>query len=316
MKDRPTDHRKHEPSAGTQVVATVPVRSPNGHIAHPIGSVGVVAYSPGERGGSYRIRFVDGFEAKMDRDQFVGLAQYKQASIHDADGEPATHQLFDRVIYQCIVGSRAFGLDHEDSDTDRRGIYLPPAELHWSLNGVPEQLERDATQECYWELQKFIVLALKGSPNILECLYTPIVEHATPLAIELLDMRDAFVSKLVFQTYCGCVTSGFKRIQVGSHDRGGIRWKHAMHLIRLLLSGIHILREGGVSVHVGSHCERLMAIRAGEVPWSAVEEWRSQLQAEFAQVFAATSLPDRPDYERANQFLIRARRAALGGSLP
>ncbi|MEZ4727824.1 MAG: nucleotidyltransferase domain-containing protein [Caldilineaceae bacterium] len=40
-----------------------------------------------------------------------------------------------------MVGSRAYGLAHEESDTDRRGVYLPPADLHWSLYGVPEQLE-------------------------------------------------------------------------------------------------------------------------------------------------------------------------------
>ena len=45
------------------------------------------------------------------------------------------------------------------SDIDRRGIYLPPADLHWSLYGVPEQLENDDTQEAYWEVQKFLVLA-------------------------------------------------------------------------------------------------------------------------------------------------------------
>jgi hypothetical protein len=49
------------------------------------------------------------------------------------------YQLFDYVIYRCVVGSKAFGLDDENSDTDRRGIYLPPAEVHWSMFGVPEQ---------------------------------------------------------------------------------------------------------------------------------------------------------------------------------
>lgn len=65
------------------------------------------------------------------------------------------------VIYRCVVGSRAYGLAGTDSDTDRRGIYLPPAEWHWSLEGVPEQLERYETQETYWDLRKFLTLALK-----------------------------------------------------------------------------------------------------------------------------------------------------------
>jgi hypothetical protein len=25
------------------------------------------------------------------------------------------------ILYRCVVGSRPYGLDHDDSDTDRRG---------------------------------------------------------------------------------------------------------------------------------------------------------------------------------------------------
>jgi len=67
------------------------------------------------------------------------------------------------VIFRCVVGSRAYGLDGPGSDTDRRGIYLPPADLHWSLYGVPEQIEDHERQECYWELQK--LGALMDSPR-------------------------------------------------------------------------------------------------------------------------------------------------------
>nr|MBA3969907.1 nucleotidyltransferase domain-containing protein [Gemmatimonadota bacterium] len=78
------------------------------------------------------------------------------------------------------------------------------------LYGVPQQLENDATEEAYCEQQKFLTLALKANPNILECLYSPHVEHATPLAEELLVMRSGFLSKLVYQTYNGYVLSGVR----------------------------------------------------------------------------------------------------------
>jgi hypothetical protein len=73
--------------------------------------------------------------------------------------------LWSFVIYRCIISSRAYGLDEADSDTDRRGIYLPPAELHWSLGGVPEQLEDEAAQVCYWEMQKFINFRRSDTPD-------------------------------------------------------------------------------------------------------------------------------------------------------
>jgi len=195
----------------------------------------------------------------------------------------------------------------------RRGIYLPPADLHWSLYGVPDQLENHDTQEAYWELQKFLTLALKANPNVLECLYTPLVERTTPLADELLRMRSIFLSRMVYQTYNGYVLSQFKKMQADLRIHGQVKWKHVMHLIRLLLSGIRILRDEFVPVRVEEHRTELLAIRRGDVPWKEVEAWRKRLHVEFDAAAGATKLPERPDYERANVFLIEARRSALSG---
>ena len=300
---------------GTQVVALKRVQS-KGQAVHPAGAVGVVVRCPQDRQHAYRVRFVDGFEAALHHDNLVLLAQYKQGTINDSNEVLSTHGLFQRVIYRCVVGSRAFGLETEDSDTDRRGIYLPPADLHWSLYGVPEQLENDDKQEAYWELQKFLIMALKGNPNILECLYTPLVEHVTPLARELLHMRDAFLSRLVYQTYNGYVMSQFKRMPADLRNQGKMKAKHVMHLIRLLLSGIHVLREGFVPVDVGEHREQLLAIASGEMPWDDIEAWRLRLHQKFDRALEETNLPERPDYERANEFLVNARRLALAEELP
>lgn len=228
-----------------------------------------------------------------------------------------THDpLFDRVILRCVIGSRAYGLARDDSDTDRRGVYLPPADLHWSLSGAPQQLQNDATQEVYWEIQKFITLALNANPNILECLYTPLVETATPLAEELLDLKASFLSKLVYRTYSGYVASQFKRMQAGLRNHGQVKWKHVMHLLRLLLSGITVLEEGLVAVDVSDYRDRLIAVRSGSVPWEEADAWRLELIETFEAAYARTALPDRPDYERADRFLIDARRRALQDGLP
>jgi predicted nucleotidyltransferase len=177
-------------------------------------------------------------------------------------------------------------------------------------------LECHETQEAYWEIQKFLVLALKANPNVLECLYTPLVEKTTPLADELLAMRSMFLSRLVYQTYNGYVMSQFKKMQADIRNQGQMKWKHVMHLIRLLISGISVLREGVVPVKVDEHREQLLAIKRGEVPWEETEKWRLALHTEFDKALEATKLPERPDYERANDFLIKARRAAIAEGLP
>lgn len=301
---------------GTQVVTLKNITSANGRTQHPRGSVGVVTKAPVDLGHAYRVRFVDGVEETLKSSELTLLAKFKEGEIGNPKVSAEQADLFERVIFQCVIGSRAYGLADEASDIDRRGCYLPPAELHWSLYSVPEQLECEPTQEAYWELQKFIVLALKANPNVLECLYSPMIEKVTPLGEELLGLRSIFLSQLVYQTYNGYVMSQFRKMQADLRNQGRVKPKHVMHLIRLLISGIHVLREGFVPVRVEEHRSRLLAIKRGEMPWEESEAWRISLHAEFERAVGDSQLPERPDYEQANAFLIKARQAAMRESLP
>jgi hypothetical protein len=74
---------------------------------------------------------------------------------------------------------------------------------------------------------------------------------------------------------------------------------------------VTILEEGFVPVDVGVHRDRLLDIRHGRAEWEDVNAWRLELHRRFDAAFGATSLPDRPDYERANAFMVRARRAMV-----
>jgi len=293
---------------GTQVVSRVEIKGGEGRALHPAGVVGVVTSAPIDHEHAYRVRFPDGYEASLRRHEIVTLRDFQLRGLSETYSVLSEYDLDKHVIYRCVIGSRAYELEHEGSDTDRRGVYLPPAELHWSLYGVPEQLENPANQDCYWELQKFLVMALKANPNVLEVLYSPIVEHATPLAEEMLAMRQVFLSKLVYQTYNGYVLSQFKKLEGDLRNKGAVKWKHVMHLIRLLLAGITVLREGYVPVRVEGYREELLAIRDGKRKWEDVDRWRVALHAEFDAAAIATKLPERPDYAKANAFLIRARR--------
>jgi hypothetical protein len=153
-----------------------------------------------------------------------------------------------------------------------------------------------------------LVLALKANPNILECLNTPLIQYKNEIAEELLTLKYVFLSKLVYQTYNGYVMSQFKKLEQDLRATGSIRWKHAMHLIRLLLQGIDILTTGELIVAIGPQREKLLAIKRGELLWESVNDWRLMLHKEFENAYQTTKLPERPDYDRANRFLLRARR--------
>lgn len=333
----------HQPDnifAGTQVVSLVEVRGTNNSLVHPRGAVGVVTRTPTGDQDQFLVRFPDGFEASLTREKLDVLKHFKDRIGQRSAGDPPAgsgsvpaprssarlsnpgcldtsqagsprpenFDLESLIIYRCVVGSRAYGLDNDESDTDRRGIYLAPAELQWSLYGAPEQFEDNSNQSCYWELQKFLTMALKANPNILECLYSPMVEKVTPLGEELLALREAFLSQMIFQTFNGYAMSQFKKIEQDIRNHGEVKWKHAMHLLRLLLTGAATLRDARVPVRVEAHRERLLAVKRGEMPWAEVDAWRKELHRDFERALAETKLPERPDYEAANRLLIQARR--------
>ena len=62
-------------------------------------------------------------------------------------------------------------------------------------------------------------------------------------------------------------------------------------------------------MRVEAHRDRLLAVKRGELLWAEVDAWRKELHRDFERALAETRLPERPDYEAANRFLVKARRA-------
>jgi predicted nucleotidyltransferase len=224
--------------------------------------------------------------------------------------EPET--LRKHILLRVLAGSRSYGTSIETSDHDYRGVYLPPADLDWSLQGAPEQLEfkADKVEEVYWELGKFLRLALQNNPNILEVLWSPILE-TTPLGDELRTLRGPILSRKVELTYGGYVKSQREQLLRRLRVDGEVKPKHGMHLIRLLHAGAHVLRTGEVMVHVGPHHAELMEIRSGKWSLERITARAEELEAELAEAARTTTLPDQPDTARVETFLLKARRAAL-----
>jgi uncharacterized protein len=292
-------------SAGSQVVLKTAKTVCEGDQVKPAGSVGIVLESPPDNDSPYLVQFTDGETVNA---LFYDLA-LRRREVEDELGE-VTADLLPYVIYRCQVGSKAFGLASESSDDDVRGIFLPPARLHWSLRRLPEQLERDDedSDEVYWEIEKFVRLALKANPSVLETLWTSIVLQTDETADELRSIRGSFLSKHVYKTYSGYVLSQFRRMANAVKSHGTYKAKHAMHLIRLLYSGIAALETGEIRIDVAEHRDELLHIRNDGLPFEEVKRRALELDERFQRAFERTSLPEQPDYARVDDFLIRARR--------
>jgi len=124
-------------SEGTQVVTVKEIIGPNGRTSHPRGSVGVIVRAPRDLDHSYRVRFPDGVEEALKPNELTLLASFKEGEIGDEQITAGRSDLFQRVIFKCIIGSRAFGLDDDQSDTDYRGVYLPPLNCNGRCMACP-----------------------------------------------------------------------------------------------------------------------------------------------------------------------------------
>ncbi|MFF4455493.1 DNA polymerase beta superfamily protein [Streptomyces goshikiensis] len=216
----------------------------------------------------------------------------------------------DHTVYACVMGSRAFGLATEASDTDRRGVYLAPTPLFWRFEKPPTHVEGPREEQFSWELERFCELALRANPNILECLHSPLVERVTPVGEELLSLRGAFLSRLAHTSFSRYAASQHTKLVADVRIHGAPRWKHAMHLLRLLLSCRDLLRTGRLTIDAGPHRDRLLAVRRGELSWAEADAWMTRLAEETEAALSTTPLPQSPDHARVADFLHRARRAS------
>ena len=105
----PTDPNLILP-VGTRVVALTEVRGTDGKPVHPRVAVGIVIQSPADYWHSYRVRFLDDFETAFSRKDIAVLSDYQHGQ--SAIDPLAERGLYEHVIYRCVMGSRAYGLDN------------------------------------------------------------------------------------------------------------------------------------------------------------------------------------------------------------
>ncbi|WAX80794.1 nucleotidyltransferase domain-containing protein [Streptomyces sp. KMM 9044] len=208
--------------------------------------------------------------------------------------------------------SRAFGLATEGIDTDRRGVFLAPIPLFWRFEKPPAHVEGPAEEQFSWELERFCELTLRARPNVLECLHSPLVEHADDTGRELLTLRGAFLSRRVHETFTRYAYGQRRGLEADVRVHGAPRWTHAMHPLRLLASARDVLRTGEPTAAVG---ERREPFAPGEAGRGSLVRGRgprprgAPVDARDASAPSAGLRPRRAAHRRAHRRRGRAARA-------
>lgn len=114
------------------------------------------------------------------------------------------------LLLKAVSGSHAYGLQHQGSDVDIRGVFVMPKEVFYGLHPV-DQLSDSANDTVFYELQKCFSLLIKNNPNMLELLSMPpdCILFRHPL-FEKLDAR-LFLSRRCKVTFAGYAASQIKK---------------------------------------------------------------------------------------------------------
>ena len=201
-----------------------------------------------------------------------------------------------------IVGSTAYGLNHDDSDLDRLGVFIAPtkdvAGLNWSSareSHVNQGPGRDDFAEH--EIAKFLKLVLKGNPTVMELLWLEddLYEFISPEGKQMINFREHFLSEPAIRASYG----GYAFAQQKKYRDGFPKAKYARHSLRLVDQGLSLLETGHLEVRVANP----------QRYWDLADMTNEQVNAVLDEAFKRfqdlekTALPQEPSREHAEYIL-------------
>jgi predicted nucleotidyltransferase len=106
---------------------------------------------------------------------------------------------------------------------------------------------------------------------------------------------------------------GKRNLTAIEHNKLG---KHMMHLVRLYLMGIDILQDGKIITYREKEHDLLMSIRNGDflkdnIPTKEFRDMVDDLQIRFEKAKEKSDLPDKPNYKKINDFMIKVNKDVI-----
>ncbi len=222
------------------------------------------------------------------------------------------------LLLSGIVGSVAYGLAGPGSDVDRIGVFAAPTVAFHGLHPPRESVVTTDPDTTLHEARKWCRLALSGNPTASELAWLPddCYETRTEFGERLIGIRSAFLSApRVREAYLGYAAQQFRKLEsrgdgTFSSETRRRTAKHARHLARLVHQGRLLYATGILEIRLADpEWFRGFGDRVAE---GALDEARTLLaEAELDFDRIRTPLPDRPDEEPVERWLLDVRAAHL-----
>jgi len=241
--------------------------------------------------------------------------------------------IFDNCIYLAIHGSRAYGIDHAESDIDLYGITIPPYEVVYPFEQnnknciygfdikfpkfeqyLVDHLPYENTEiDCQiFNIVKYFRLCADGNPNMIDSLFVKTEDVIVSSAIGdlLRKNRKLFLSKKCFMTFKGYAYSQLKKADKPRSGRRkeivekyGYDLKFASHIFRLLNEVDQVMDEHDIDLHKGN--DLLIRIRNAEFKWEELKEMFYAREKILDQKFANSTLRETADMDEIRALLAK-----------
>lgn len=224
------------------------------------------------------------------------------------------------LLLEGIVGSTAYGLAHEHSDIDKKGIFAVNTRDLLGL-GTPKSVyeQHSPLPDITWyEAKKWAELALRCNPNILELVYltNDLYTTRTDLGEDLISIRSSFLSQdCVKNSYVKYARSQLHKIEergdFGS-DMKKRTEKHARHLVRLMMQGFELFSTGKLTVRLDQATAiqvKAIGFMAGNGDLLPLKSIYAMYSEEFDN--CTSVLPLRPDEAAIERWLQNVRQRLL-----
>ncbi|WP_433788824.1 nucleotidyltransferase domain-containing protein [Actinoplanes sp. CA-252034] len=155
------------------------------------------------------------------------------------------------LVFATVSGAHLYGFASVDSDLDLRASHVLPAHEVVGLRTGPETVERSGDRDgveldiVSHDLRKFAKLLNSRNGYVLEQLLSPLVVVTSELHAALKDLAPRMITSGHAHHYLG-FAHGQQRLY---HNTGRI--KPALYTLRVLLTGIHLMRTGEVVCDLG-----------------------------------------------------------------
>ncbi|MFC4592434.1 nucleotidyltransferase domain-containing protein [Sphaerisporangium corydalis] len=238
------------------------------------------------------------------------------------------------TILRCQVGSGVHGTAIAGTDDrDEMGISLEPPEYVMGLRRFDQYVYRTQPEGVrsghgdldliVYSLRKWMRLATTGNPTVLLPLFVPAEEIVSIDAVghDLRARVDMILSRRAGHRFLGYLRS--QRDRMVDHpdgkrtnrpelvERYGYDTKYAGHMIRLGVQGIELLETGAITLPMPERWRTLIVdLRQGKYTRADVLALAADLEDRLERLIPICDLPEEPDMERVDRWLVEAHQGA------